>query len=259
MSDVCVYLGRPGYGLPCGESVDAAWQASKRGLKIEMSKPDSCSLLACGFNKLWAAALQNRKYTHFAMLHSDVAPDAGWLDVLMEEMNRLRFSGQACDLISVVSPIKDDRGLTSCGIGNPAEIWWSPKRRFTMTEIAKLPETFDAAAAGYPGEPLLVNTACWLADIRNPKWMEADEQGWLKFCFSISDGIRVHEHTSDLTVCVMPEDWYASVTAHHMGLKFWNTRKVHLIHKGGRDYDNQAVWGQEVDQDTKPFWSTNAA
>src|SRR5512146_50667 len=66
------------------------------------------------FNRLWAAALtkaQRGKITHFAMLHSDIAPEPGFLDVLMEECCRLN-----ADLVSAVIPLKDGRAVTSTAI-----------------------------------------------------------------------------------------------------------------------------------------------
>ena len=252
--DKCIFLGLPGYGLCHGASVIAATlQASKRGLTRDLKPPQHSSLLAKGFNDLWCTALQNRRYTHFAMLHSDIIPEEGWLDVLMDELERT-----GADLVSAVSPIKDDRGLTSCGIGNPMSTWWSPKKRFTMKEIMALPETFTAADAGYPGDPLLVNTGCWLADLRNPKWMEKDEDGFLKVFFTIKDGVRV-DTDGRLRPVVQSEDWFFSCMMHMVGLKALNTRKVRLKHIGERAYSNDEVWGQDVDTDTAPFWQvTNA-
>ena len=44
-----------------------------------------------GFNSLWANALNLAaagEATHFAMLHADVAPQEGWLDILADELDR---------------------------------------------------------------------------------------------------------------------------------------------------------------------------
>ena len=72
------------------------------------------------------------------------------------------------DVVSTVLPIKDRRGVTSTAIDDP-EDEWTPLRRLTMREVHRLPETFSAQAdCGYPNNALLVNTGCFVLDLRKP-------------------------------------------------------------------------------------------
>lgn len=152
----------------------------------------SNSLLGRSFNHLWAQALTQRdrgNVTHFAMLHTDVAPEKNWLDKLWEEMVE-----HNADIMAAVIPFKSTLGLTSIAIDNPKDPW--QQRRLTMTEVVeKLPETFsneDVIAAGLnPDRNLLLqNTGCWMCDLRKP-WVDAaDEAGNLLCYFTIHDCIR---------------------------------------------------------------------
>jgi hypothetical protein len=209
--------------------------------------PKESSLLANGFNQLWVDALESG-YTHFAMLHADVVPQNGWIDTLMEELERT-----GADIISAVSPIKDDRGITSMGIANDPAYWWTPLRRFTMREIVRFPLTFSAEDAGYPGRALLVNTGCWLADLRNPLWRAEDGRGNLLIYFTIRD--RVWKNGEKILCGVQSEDWFFSERLHAVGLKAVATRKVQLQHIGRFPYPNNIAWGKwESDEDTRPLW-----
>jgi len=205
------------------------------------------SLLARGFNLLWAEALSRRAtdgVTHFAMLHSDVVPGRYWLDTLWEECTRLD-----ADIVSTIIPIKSPAGLTSTGISNPADPW--TVRRLTMREIMDLPETFDlgllrrAEMAGANDE-LVVNTGCWIADLRKP-WVDAvDQRGRLKCYFTIDDEV-VPDDAGHYTVNVAPEDWNFSrmVKAVSPDARIYATRKVSAVHKGDASYPNDVVWGEE--------------
>jgi len=221
--------------------------AAAPGVSVEVM-PHQTSLLASGFNYLWASALE-RNFTHFAMLHSDIKPDRNWLDMLLSELQRT-----GADLISVVAPIKDERGLTSTGIAHPT-IWYSPLRRLTMREVMGLPATFNAADVGYPDHALLINTGCWLADLRNPKWRETDAEGCLKIYFTIRDKIR--KGKDDKLRCnAQSEDWFFSARMYENGLKAMATRKVQLGHYSNFPWPNYSPWGKwEHDNETAPHWN----
>lgn len=248
MTDEVILLGLPTYGpLNCNMAMAAIASSTASKHRIEV-KPAPSSLLAASFNGMWCDALNNPKYTHFAMCHADFVPCNHWIDILMSEMHQT-----GADVVSVVSPLKDDRGITSCGIGHPTR-WETPKKRFSMTEIMTFPETFVASDTGYPGEPLLMNTACWLADLRNPKWRETDENGYLKIYFTINDKIQKHPN-GFLQAQVQSEDWFFSMRAHEAGLKIVLTRKVAARHYGEFGFPNNMAWGtQLVDEATKGNW-----
>ena len=58
------------------------------------------SLLPRCFNSLWAKGIQS-KCRYFAMLHADIGPEPGWLDVLINELTRLKAG-----VVSATVPIK---------------------------------------------------------------------------------------------------------------------------------------------------------
>lgn len=207
-------------------------------------------------NTVWVDALnmaQEGEITHFAMLHSDINPSAGWIDILASEMARLN-----ADLVSTVVAMKDYRGLTSTGVGD-ANDPWNAYRRFTMREVhGDLPETFSIADTPHPDKYLLHNTGCWLADLRNPAWRTVDENGWLKATLSfpiaaklMDDGKIEHRRES--------EDWYFSRMLAGLPLKTYATRKVSATHYGDTPYVNNKPWGDYLfgDEATKSNWNSS--
>ncbi len=215
------------------------------------------------FNAVWCDALnafEAGEVTHFAMLHSDITPEAGWLDILLSELDRL-----GADLVSAVSPIKDTRGLTSSGIGDPNNRW-SPLRRFTVRELLKMPETFNAAEVGYEGYPLLHNTGCWVCDLRNPLFREEEPDGSAKLFFDFArrvyrsaisrEGIvKLGTKAGRWVFSCESEDWYFSRKLHEANANSYITRKVKLTHRGFVEYPNSAAWGTyEHDNETMTRW-----
>jgi hypothetical protein len=204
------------------------------------------SLLANGFNYLWVDALRGG-YDYFVMLHADVEPRPGWLDILVDELE-----AHEADVVSCVIPIKGPYGITSTGIGQRDDPWHL-LRRLTMHEIVRLPETFSAEDAGYPDHPLAVNTGCWVADLRKDWCRETDNDGVLKASFSIDD--RIIQDGDDWKVECRPEDWRWSRQLWEMGCKVLATRKVQLIHHGDGQYQNSQAWGRwdhDIDALDKP-------
>jgi hypothetical protein len=185
------------------------------------------------------------------MLHSDVRPAPWWLDRLFEELVRLR-----ADVVSTVSAMKDDRGLTTTAIGL-AEEPYGFVRRLTMHEIMRLPETFcfrDLLDAGLAeeGQCLLVNTGCWLCDLRKP-WVTAlDAAGNYRVYFTTTDRIRPNAagDVEDPIVDVASEDWNFSRMLAREGASVWATRRVNAKHAGETDWPNDRAWGRwERDED----------
>jgi hypothetical protein len=158
-----------------------------------------------------------------------VATEVGWLDILLEEMER-----HQADLISAVVAIKDGRGLTSTGIMQNGRCL----RRLTMHEAMELPETFTAAdleRIGFPPGQLALNTGLWLCKLTH----EAVEQ----LHFTIRDDI---ERTRDgvFFVRCLSEDWYFSERAQRLGMKAVATRKVNVEHFGFAAYSSAQAWGE---------------
>jgi hypothetical protein len=246
---VKVLLGTPHTGNVIWSTGQAVWRCSQNNEVEVLSIPSS--LLALGFNILYADALNRNEDGEdvvFAMLHADLSPDGWWLDTLVSEL-----LDKEADFVSVVNAIKDGRGLTSSGVALPGETW-NPWRRFTMTEIAEFPETFNAAEAGYEGLVLLHNTGCWVADIRKPLFHETDEDGCLKAFFTINDGIK-RDKEGKFRPRVEPEDWFFSRRLHELGANTYITRKVVTHHYGSAEADNQTVRGQAEDVELVKIWS----
>lgn len=222
-----IFIGMPHYGQI--DSHAARAMLSRASWRPTASMDIGSSFLTDAFNTLWCAALNQRKdgVRYFAMLHADIAPAPGWVDILLDELTRLNAG-----VVSAVSPIKDVRGLTSTGIDDP-DTRWEPLRRLTMREVHRLPETFDAEDAGHPGHTLLVNTGCFLADLSRP-WAQ-------QICFEVHNEIVCEGGV--FRPRAIPEDWDFSRQLRQHGVSVYATRKVRLAHRGTWDYRNDLPWG----------------
>lgn len=223
-----VCLGMPGYGSLSAPSSMACWLASEK-LEVDRRFIDG-SLLARQFNQLWCWALNDKEVTHFAMLHSDVEPGPGWLDILMEELE-----ARDLDVLSAVIPIKSSDGLTSTALHKDGDNW-EPLCRLTMKEVYNLPETFTADDLGHP---LLVNTGCWVCKF-DRAWVE-------KVHFEINDRIVFVKSSEMYEPQVEPEDWFFSRLCNELNLKVGATRKVQLDHRGTTAFSNRGPWGSDFD------------
>lgn len=185
------------------------------------------------FNYLWCEALNHREalgLTHFAMIHADIHPEAGWLDTMIDEMGRT-----GADVLSAVVAIKDCKGLTSTGLRERE--WPHKTRRLTMKEIMGLPETFEAC----PGKVLGINTGLWVCRLYGD-W-PAQFPG-----FRIEN--RIAWEDGKLRPYVDSEDWLASDWFDGRGLKVMATRKVKVWHTGLFQYPNDVAWGEwETDRE----------
>jgi hypothetical protein len=227
-----IFLGMPTYGKQTTGAGRGLWLAS-RNMDAVFVQQSSGSLLAANFNGLWCSALNlaldGTPVKYFAMLHDDVAPQDFWLDDLIAELEANHL-----DVLSVVVPIKDTKGLTSTAIDG--EDNWRPKCRLTMSEVMSLPETFTGEDVG--GD-LLVNTGCWVCRF---------DLNWAtKVCFTINDRIMFMPETGRCEAQVEPEDWNFSRQCNRRGLRIGATRKVAVSHRGEGDFSNQRVWGQKFD------------
>lgn len=218
---VCLAMPRRDELVHYGAMVGCIEAVSRPTRVLTLGAPTS-SLLNHGFNGHWAQALDlrdSRGATHFAMIHSDVCPQNGWLTILLDELAKLN-----ADVVSAVVPIKDERGLTSTAVydGDP----WN-RRRLTLSEAFELPETFSEADAG---QRLLLNSGLWVCDLRN-SW--CDEWVWHSLERIVKqDGRRVAE--------VVSEDWNFSHWLNERGCSIYATRKVQLDHDR---FPNREPWG----------------
>jgi hypothetical protein len=171
------------------------------------------------------------------MLHADIWPEAGWLDVLLAECERID-----AHMVAAVSPLKDARGLTSTAIERDQ---WSG-RRLSFKELATLPETFGPQDVARFGGRLLVNSGCWIADLRKPEWFATDN-GCLRHYFTIRN--RVEWADGKAKISVESEDWSFSRGMADHGMRYFATRKVKLRHRGLADFPNFGEWGIETDNE----------
>lgn len=188
------------------------------------------SLLAMSFNLCLATALRMRdegRATHFLMVHDDIVPrGSNWFEVLWGA-----WKDSEAELLCAVSPIKDDRGLTSIAVESSDP--WRP-RRLTMKEVAAGPVTFS-----HPD--ILLNTGCMMFDLRDP---------WVDKChFTVSDSVEWRD--GKMWPRVMSEDWAFTRMARAAGARrIYATRAMHLDHVGQHRYPNDATWGMEHDDGT---------
>ena len=217
------------------------------------------------FNALWAMALNRHEedpsMTHFAMLHADVTPAPGWLDLLIEEMER-----RPCSLISAIVPLKDRRHVTSAGIGFRAHGWQGALRRMTVAEMLArkwtmgvedrhFGETFDAADLGYPDFPLLHNNGCWCADLRDPRFYATDVDGALQAAFHFPKRIVRDSLRGKWIVQGESEDWWFSRQVWKLGIPTALTSRVRLSHDGGERFENSVPGTHQADEETRCYWA----
>lgn len=218
-----LFLGLPHYGQVHCETAKVFYLAPSRNADVQHADAQG-SLLATVFNGLWAAAVMGG-HGWFAMLHADVVPEPYWLDKLLGIAE-----GTEADVVSAVVPIKDGRGLTSTAIDTDDDPW-GQRKRLTLDEIHRLPETFSAAS--FPGAGgLLVNTGCLL--VRLGPWAKGVR-------FTIRD--RILWTPDGPLVQTIPEDWDFSRQAKAAGKKIVATREVSVRHLGSIQYGNAQPWG----------------
>lgn len=191
------------------------------------------SVLTQCFNTLLCEALNARAtdgVTHFAMLHNDVVPCKGWLDILMEEMLFNDF-----DMVSAVIPIKNSKGLTSTGIDTPGNPW--SVRRLSMAEVFDMPETFTAKDIPFrqAESSLLLNTGCWVMKLTEP-WAEG-------LCFRQQDCIAWSLSDQKYVAQSISEDWDLSRQLVGRGCRIAATRRVPIFHERP-EFHNHEPWGE---------------
>ncbi len=214
-----------------GSTLACTQYATRQGVPIVFFNRGT-SVLPRTFNALFADALNARDtdgVTHFAMLHDDVIPGPGWVDVFLAEMARLD-----CDLISAVVPLKSQKGLTSTGLDTPGDPW--SVRRLCMAEIHELPETFTAADVPYRADEqqLLLNTGCWLMRLAEP-WVEG-------LCFRQTDRVAYDVVRGKYCEQSISEDWDFSRQVYTRGGRLAATRKVAVVHDRP-EFHNRHPWG----------------
>ncbi len=229
---VMLALPNAGSFMPC--CVSAVFVAT-RSHRLALV-PHQFNQLPHNFNVCWCNALAQQEVmglTHLAMLHHDIRMSELWLDVLLSEQDRTNS-----DVMASVVAIKDTRGLTTTGLRRPG-LWGT--RRFTMTEIMKLPETFDihdvweAGLAEHDDEYLAINTGAWVCRFPANGWPAEFPAFESHTRIRTREGQRVPEFDS--------EDWLFSDWLNMRELKVCATRKVGTWHQGVAEFGNQEAHG----------------
>lgn len=218
-----LFLALPNYGCYEPQSLFTIMGCSKEH-KIKPFAHTS-SMLVDSFNTCWCEMLNTPDMSHFAMLHADIHTDVPWIDILVREMDK-----QKLDILSVVVPLKDEKGITSTAVLQKD----NTVKRLTLKEVYELPETFTTAQ--YEGT-LLVNTGMWIAKVGD--WMKE------------FDGFRAHSQivlkNGKYETMNSPEDWDFSVWCAEKGLKVGATRIISVGHIGKKSWRNDSVYGLDVD------------
>lgn len=180
--------------------------------------PSASSLLPVSFNNAWAAAVKEN-FDIFAMIHADIGAETEWLNKLVAEMQ-----ATDADVVSAVIRIKDHRDVMSTA-------YWSGTDAVPLhiDQVGKLPSTFSIEDVREVVDPeaqaLLVNTGCWVANLRKP---------WVKWRgFSILSEIAWEESGPIVQVC--SEDWAMSreiIAIENPAKKVLATTKVQTWHYG---------------------------
>jgi len=225
---VRVFLALPTYDETIYiNTMMTALNAVPRPSDVEVClEPGSGSLLPRVFNRLLATAVA-RGYDRFAMLHADIAAEPGWLAQMMAIQDE-----HDADIVSVVSPIKDARNLTStCYYDADDEL-----HILSLKECCeKLPPVFDVSAPWLQeqgAKVLGVNTGLMLMRLGRP-WLTQWSGFRIISDITWDDG-QIHCH-------VVSEDWQmcrelarvehppkivatTAVTMHHRGSMVWSNR-----------------------------------
>lgn len=187
----------------------------------------SYGIQTMNLNILYCSALNDPSIDIFCTLHDDIRMPKNWaLDMLriMEE--------NKADILSVVSPIKDERGLTTTAIDELPYDIHAPIVSEHRVRRLPLNEIYDNYPKTFTDPKLLINTGCMMINLRH----ERAKDLYFRFDDKIvcSDGKYV---PSSIT-----EEWLLSRDAQKFGMKVFATRELHLIHEGTKDYDN-SKWG----------------
>lgn len=251
-----VLLGLPQGSLGARVDPEAlAYGTVNKASKKHSVIPAVCqsSLLCFSFNTLWGGGLNFRKkrpIKYFAMIHDDICPQTGWLDILIDELE-----STGADMVSAVVPIKDPTGVTSTAIDVMGDEW-SP-RRLTLKELwpYKPPESEREKARklgmelypdhdGWPEtfthERILLNTGLWVCKF-DGDWCE-------QVCFEQHDRI-IKLPNGEWAADTKSEDWnFSRSLRDRFGLKLYATRKIQLEHERP-EWHTRFPWGRwEVDQ-----------
>lgn len=233
MSELSIFLGmptRPNRFAHNRASLAYAHASLSRKYQIVLGGANSSILPHC-FNIIWKDVLNRRKeekFTHWGLIHDDVCPDPGWLDIMLEEMNRVN-----ADFISAVVPIKNCRGTTSTAIDNPKDQY--NVRRLTLHEIFKKKPTFT-----HPR--ILLNSGLFVMRMK-PEFYLYPPVYWRqqdKLTPRVANPKEGEEYEYDPET--ISEDWDFTRQLKARGARVFATRAVPLFHLE-EEFHNKSPWG----------------
>jgi len=247
-----VLLGVPGSGMLSEEVAQSSFHAC---LKHDVFRVPSCTS-GPNFNKVWTTAL-NGDWDILAMMHTDITilekqphwmgTSQRWCDVGIDELLKGGY-----DFLSTPMAIKDIRGITATGIGNPRNRF-NPWKRFTTAELESIPMTFTIDDTPYKDKFLIHSGALCFWDMRKPLWRKPNLDGTCRFIYNFTETILKVDGS---WVCMQEsEDWAYSRALWEAGAKTAVTRKICYLHQGRFDFPNFGDGGTHaVDEDTAPQW-----
>ena len=177
-----------------------------------------------------------------AMLHSDIAADKGWVDILAEEMCLKRVA-----VISAVVTIKDpDDDRTSTAIGVRGQDW-EYGGYVRLRQEPSMPRTFtsDDICKDDGSELMLINTGCMLIDLSWDFWDDCDGEG-NPFYFKVYNRM-LKNADGHRWVQFNPEDWLMSRALDARNIPYAATWKVKTRHIGSKGWENRGQLLTPVD------------
>ena len=223
MEESRVYLGIPTHDRRLDQGT--AWATHTTGLKLGETLGlciKARSLLCVNFNELLCEAVNEKKYTHFCLLHADICPQGkDWLVRMLDIMKR-----EKVNVLSVVSPIKDEHRRTSCSLGDENGV-----KALYFKDLEDMPRTFGRkdCEKKFGNKNLYFNTGCLMIRLKGFDPVKA--------CFQMADGVT----DVDGWKCVrnLPEDWLFSVKCMQLAIPYAVTTEIEIEHVGG------GVWGNQ--------------
>jgi hypothetical protein len=234
-----VFLVQPAYGGIEPEAYHAVQRCHVSGDGTYVSVARSkMSLLGHSLNDYLAMCLNDGGYDYFGIVHADLAPADNWLSTMLAEMD-----AHDLEVCHAVCAIKDSSGLTSTSIAYSNDPW-ARVRRITLTELARLPQTFTIETLREAYDPaalrLLPNTGCLV--MRAKTWLRSFDG------FEIRGRLRTRPEDGKRVADVVPEDWNFGHWCAEHGVRVGGTKAVVTEHFGRASFRSDVVWGSERDE-----------
>jgi hypothetical protein len=215
-----VFLARPNNGMVKQESELSAEYATPAGYaNLLIGRSPASSLLCWNFN-CNVAECRNQSCDYFAMLHGDVEANAGWIAILIDDMNEI-----GADIIHAPCAIKDQRGLTSTARTDISTTGYKI-RKFSIADFHHLPQVFTSENIDSP--ILLPNTGCFV--MRCTPWFNEKWTGFRTIDSLIQAGETEGGQSRQWRGHVISEDWMLGLDAYHAGVKVACSKNVRTVH-----------------------------